>query len=451
LPTVKLAIIDSGIDTNFTSNSKINFDIANSVRYYSTFEDQNCNSANSYLPVPELELDTNGVTTGNLIDSTTNFYCRTIGTQFDNDSHGTAVAYVAGQVLNSNNQTLDNSIQILPIAMQGYALDTFMLADAIRYATDQGSNVINMSIGSPYKDNVLKSALRYAQQKGVIIVASSGNCGVYTSQNCDTDGDGIQTPSNDEELDNAPNYPASYTDVISVGASNYKDNCPIEIVNSSCPVIDKAMYSNSASNLFAVAPVGNGIIIPQIGQEVGTSFSAPQVAAAIVKMIAIKNLLSSINPNISNSNILDIIKSGATDIIKEDYTPGYYTNKGPDYDTGNGLLNLLGSWKLIKQEFDNLKQTQTSQSSLNILQPSGGIISIINISESSSSSTSSNSLDLTNRIQYRLQGVGGAVDPNLKTSNDSKSEQNQDMISNNIDASSIGKGSVTIRTGGYFP
>ena len=451
LPKVKLAIIDSGIDTSFVANSKINFDVANSIRYYSTFEDQTCDKDASYLPIPEIELDLNGNTTGNLVDSTINFYCRNVGSQFDNEGHGTAVAYIAGQVYTSDNSSLDNSIEILPIAMHGYALDTFMLADAIIYATNQGSSVINMSIGSPFKDNVLKAAIRYAQQKGVIIVASSGNCGIYTAQNCDTDNDGIQTQGNDEELDNAPNYPASYTDIVSVGASNYKANCPIELISNACPVIDKSNYSNSANNLFVLAPVGNGIEVPSLGEEAGTSFSAPQVAGAIVKFMAIKNLLTGIAPNNANLNVLNIIKSGATDIVKEDYTPGLYVKYGWDYDSGNGLLNTLGSWKLLKQEFDNLKQTQSSQISSNNLQPSGGVISITNIVGNSPIPISSISTDQINRIQYRLQGIGGAIDPNLQSPKINESEQNKDITNNIINLSSTGKGSTTVRTGGYFP
>jgi Subtilase family len=486
LPKVKLAIIDSGIDTTLPGNSKINFDISNSIQYYTTAEDPACDATLAYLPVPEIEVDVDGNPTGNFVDSTTNFYCRTIGSQFDDIGHGTAVGYVAGQILNSDNPALDNSIQILPIAMHGYALDSFMLADAIRYATDNRANVINMSIGSPYRDSILRSAIRYAQQKGVLIVASSGNCGEYTAQNCDIDGDGIQTPGVAEEENNAPNYPASYSGVISVGASNYKATCALELVNQTCPLVVKSSYSNSASNLALVAPVGDGIAVPNLGEEAGTSFAAPQVAGALVKMMAIRNKLNqrlntlSSGTNQLTTTALAYLKSGATDILKEDYTPGIYVSQGIDYDTGSGLLNLLGSWKLLSQDFVanvteifavNTNNEVKTQGTANTVQSGGGVI-VINTT-SSVSSTSSNpnqdqseiknqstnrdqTKDNKDRILYRLQGIGGAIDPDTgqkqiltKTTTNDIVKFYQ-MYGNESEMFSVGKGASTVRTGASY-
>jgi Subtilase family len=484
LQKVKLAIIDSGIDTALPGNSKINFDILNSIRYYTTAEDPACDATIAYLPVPEIEVDIDGNPTGNFVDSATNFYCRSIGSQFDDVGHGTAVAYVAGQALGSDNSTLDNSIQVLPIAMHGYALDSFMLADAIKYAADNGANVINMSIGSPYRDSILRSAIRYAQQKGVLIVASSGNCGEYTVYNCDTDGDGIQTPGLIEEENNAPNYPASYSGVISVGASNYKLGCEIDLVNNACPLVIKSSYSNSASNLALIAPVGNGIVVPDLGEEAGTSFAAPQVAGALVKMMAIKNSLNQKLNTLSNeanqltTTPLAYLKSGATDLLNEDYTPGIYVNQGIDYDTGSGLLNLLGSWKLLKQDFvakvteiitANTNNEIKTQGTTNTVQSGGGVI-VINTASSVSTTSSNPNQDQSeiknqssnrdqfkdnqDRILYRLQGIGGAVDRDTDQKLNTPKPNTNDIVKfyqmygDESEIFSVGKGASTVRTGG---
>src|SRR5258708_11010674 len=51
------------------------------------------------------------------------------------------------------------------------------IADAIRYAADNGANVMNLSLGSNQPGSVEHSALQYAAQKGVLAVCAAGNHG----------------------------------------------------------------------------------------------------------------------------------------------------------------------------------------------------------------------------------------------------------------------------------
>jgi subtilisin family serine protease len=51
------------------------------------------------------------------------------------------------------------------------------LASGIRYAVDHGADIISMSIGYSVPSAAVRSALRYANGHGVVIVASSGNSG----------------------------------------------------------------------------------------------------------------------------------------------------------------------------------------------------------------------------------------------------------------------------------
>jgi type VII secretion-associated serine protease mycosin len=55
------------------------------------------------------------------------------------------------------------------------------LADGIRWATDHGADVINLSLGddsdSAHPDSDQDSAVRYALSRGVVVVASAGNAG----------------------------------------------------------------------------------------------------------------------------------------------------------------------------------------------------------------------------------------------------------------------------------
>ncbi|TMQ91144.1 hypothetical protein ETD83_32315, partial [Actinomadura soli] len=75
------------------------------------------------------------------------------------------------------------------------------VAQGIRYAVDNGANIINMSLGGgrQFYDGTAsqESAIKYALGKGVILIASAGN-----------DGSGA----------NRKNFPAAYPGVIAVGA-----------------------------------------------------------------------------------------------------------------------------------------------------------------------------------------------------------------------------------------
>lgn len=51
------------------------------------------------------------------------------------------------------------------------------IATAIMTATDEGANIINMSLGSDAEDSLIKDAISYAVNKNVLIVAAAGNDG----------------------------------------------------------------------------------------------------------------------------------------------------------------------------------------------------------------------------------------------------------------------------------
>jgi PKD repeat protein len=63
------------------------------------------------------------------------------------------------------------------------------------WATNHGARVINLSLGLPSGSHSIATAIRYAQNHGVVVVASSGN-----------------------ENSAVPDYPAAYGGVLSVGA-----------------------------------------------------------------------------------------------------------------------------------------------------------------------------------------------------------------------------------------
>lgn len=96
--------------------------------------------------------------------------------------HGTSVAGTIAAVRN-NGIGIDgiaDNVRIMAIrAVPGGDEHDKDVALAIRYATDNGAKIINMSFGkpvSPYKEFV-DDAVRYAASKGVLLVHGSGNDG----------------------------------------------------------------------------------------------------------------------------------------------------------------------------------------------------------------------------------------------------------------------------------
>ncbi|MEO1857236.1 MAG: S8 family serine peptidase, partial [Rubritalea sp.] len=168
-------------------------------------------------------------------------------------SHGTAVASII-----SGNHPLTQGVapaaDILSIRItdaQGSS-NSFTLAEGIVAATDWGAQIINISMGSEGNSIVVADAVAYAQERGVVIVASAGN-------------EGFDTPS----------YPAAYDGVISVGA-----------VEASGLHLD---FSNTGENLSIVAPgfeVNAAWGNDQLTAFSGTSASAPFVSGAIAAVMS---------------------------------------------------------------------------------------------------------------------------------------------------------------------
>lgn len=76
------------------------------------------------------------------------------------------------------------------------------LVEGIRWAADNGAQVINLSLSLPSDPPALRSAVEYAVAKDIVVVASAGNRGTAS------------------DTSNGLRYPAAYPGVIGVTASN---------------------------------------------------------------------------------------------------------------------------------------------------------------------------------------------------------------------------------------
>ncbi|MHB1651306.1 MAG: S8 family serine peptidase [Desulfitobacteriaceae bacterium] len=96
----------------------------------------------------------------------------------DHNGHGTHVAGIAAAELNGIGIVgVAYKAKIMPIkAMDkdGEGADDD-IATGVRWAADHGANIINLSLGSDSQEDVLQSAIQYAQTKGCLVVAAAGN------------------------------------------------------------------------------------------------------------------------------------------------------------------------------------------------------------------------------------------------------------------------------------
>lgn len=122
----------------------------------------------------------------------------------DDQGHGTAVAGVAAATTNNGVGVAGIcwtcSLMAVKVLDANGSGSTSTIARGIVWATDHGADVINLSLGGPGSTQTLADAVAYAASKGVTLVAAAGNNGT-----------------------SSPFYPAAYSAVISVGATDGSD------------------------------------------------------------------------------------------------------------------------------------------------------------------------------------------------------------------------------------
>ncbi|MED3689573.1 S8 family serine peptidase [Peribacillus butanolivorans] len=209
--------------------------------------------------------------------------------------HGT---HIAGIIAGSANNDLGGTgvapnIKIMPInVFKGEYADTADIIEAIHYAVQQGADIINMSLGDTRYSEALNKAVQEAYSKGLLIVAAAGNEGDM--------GKSVQRV-----------YPAAFSHVISVAATDSKDK--------------RTSYSNYHSTVDIAAP-GDYILstLPnnRYGWMSGTSMATPMVAGVAA-------LIWSNEPKLTKYEVEYRLYDSAIDL----------GTKGKDIYYGNGRVN----------------------------------------------------------------------------------------------------------------
>jgi len=215
-------------------------------------------------------------------------------------SHGTSIAgIIAGHARLTGAAP---AVRILAArafsATQG---STISIISSIDWATAQGARVINMSFAGP-SDPALGRALAAAKQKGVVLVAASGNAGPKSP----------------------PLWPAADPNVIAVTATDYDDHL--------YPMANRGSH-------VAIAAPGVDILVAIPGEtykmESGTSFSAGFVSGVAALLLERK-------PQLTPEAVKKVLLSTARDLGP----------KGRDDQFGAGLMDAFQAVTAVEKATD---------------------------------------------------------------------------------------------------
>ena len=248
--------------------------------------------------------------------------------KFADAAHGTGVAGLIGAVRNNNygiNGVADNvKLMIIKAIPNGDEYDKDV-ANAIRYAVDNGARVVNMSFGkkiSPHKEWV-DAAFKYAASKDVLLVMAAGN--------------------DNQDMDLQPEFP---NDIFLDGSSSDADN--VISVGASGPRMgqnlagDFSNYGKKSVDIFAPGVKVTSITTDaEVDTEDGTSFSSPITAG-------IAALILEYYPSLSAKQVKEAILGSATPlrgtmVLK----PGSKTEK-VDFTTLSKTGGIVNAYKALQ-------------------------------------------------------------------------------------------------------
>lgn len=156
------------------------------------------------------------------------------------------------------------------------------VANAVRYAVDNGAKILNMSFGKPVSPgkNVVWDAFKYAENKGVLLVKAAGN------ENEDVAED-VAYPTNFKDNNDAKPF---INNMIVVGASTNNN----EFLRADFSNYNQKMVNVFApgEKIYATVPAGKYEYLQ------GTSMASPVVAGAAAILLAYM-------PNLTPSQIIE--------------------------------------------------------------------------------------------------------------------------------------------------
>jgi len=169
------------------------------------------------------------------------------------------------------------------------------IVGGIEWATDNGADVINMSLGGPIPQPGMEDAVNYAANNGAIVVAAAGNSGSEEDGPCE----------------DCVGYPAALENAVAISATTESDE--IAFFSSTGPQVE--LGAPGFKVLSSLADGDN-----TYGKYSGTSMASPHAAGATAALVG---------EGASPETAVNLLKNAADDIgAPEDYQ-------------GAGRLNLV--------------------------------------------------------------------------------------------------------------
>jgi cell wall-associated protease len=247
------------------------------------------------------------------------------GNTFPDFQHGTECASIIAALRNNGigANGITNSVAIMPLRINAMGpADEWDkdVANAIRYAVDNGAQVINMSFGKYYSPQKkwVKESIQYAAQKGVLLVHGAMN----DARNTDS------TVSYPQEYYSANNKAPN---LINVGASTFDSSLV-------------AVFSNYGKATVDVFAPGTNIYVPgPHGRYIwggGTSFACPMVAGLAA-------LIWSYYPQFTYLQVRQCIEKSATPIDIMVIKPG--TTDKVAFSSLSKTGGIVNAYKAIEE------------------------------------------------------------------------------------------------------
>jgi len=240
----------------------------------------------------------------------------------DDNGHGTEVATTAAGAMN-NGQAVGAcpGCSILPVKAldaSGSGTDADV-ANGIVWATDNGANIVNLSLGGNYNDSAVAAAVAYAISHGVLVVAAAGN-----------------------SASSQPNYPGAYSGVISVGATGLDGNLAsfsqfgqwVDVAAPGC------VNAGDKTNALALDVCGTSFASPLVAGVAGLYLSAnPGTTAAQLRSL-IETTAMTTSADVRNG-VVDAANLFGAPAAPAYFTPGYLVGAA---QSGQTLTAVVPQW-----------------------------------------------------------------------------------------------------------